>query len=790
MGTIINKTKNMKYKLPALLFGWMCTSAATGQIKVQGTVMNEKKSPIEYANIVWLSLPDSTFIQGTVSGVDGTFTLEYPGKEKGLLRVSCIGYATLYLPADAGKPISGELLLSDDTQMMQEVMVHGEPPRTRIKGGSLLTNVAGTLLEKAGTAENMLSRIPGVSNDGGTVSVFGRGTAEVYINSRKIHDLSELDRLASNEVKSVEVINNPGARYAASVKAVVRITTKRIQGDGFGFNNRTHVAYNKKWSLLDQFNFNYRTGGFDLSGTLMGSNKHDWNKKEISQQTRLNKTWQQQSNIQENEHSQQIYTMLSANYVFNPNHTAGARYSFTRLPGYDSWGSMESEVSEDNTSKEHLLSLYDSRDQQSQHSLNFYYQGNINEWKIDFNADILKRNNHSANLTHENLHYYTEDTKDERTINTLSRTNNGLYAGKLVLSHTIAGGDFSIGGEYVHTKHHNQFSNAEAILKDNDSKIREKNFSGFLEYSHSFGLLYVQAGVRYEHITSEYYKQGTKSEMQSKHYNNWFPSATVMLPLEKLQLSLSYTSDILRPSYHELRPNIVYNNRYTYESGNPLLHPQLSQNLILNAVYNDAQLTAGYRHTKNAIVMASSPYSPDNPTIALLKTINAESYDNLFASLAFSPTVGIWSPQFIGTISQQWFRADTPEGKHILDTPIVSLSWDNSLQLPCNFLVNADLSWSSTGHSENIKLLRSTWSADLSLFKSWMNSRLSCQIRIHDLFNSTRTHTIAYLGELQTLGTYLPAQSRSVSLTIRYKFNQARSKYKGTGAGETQKDRM
>ncbi|MDE5676251.1 outer membrane beta-barrel family protein [Phocaeicola sp.] len=603
-----------------------------------------------------------------------------------------------------------------------------------------------------------------------------------------MRDHTELDRLASDNIKSVEVINSPGARYAASVKAVVRITTKRIQGDGFGFSTRTNVSYNKEWGLLKQIGFNYRTGGFDLTGTLTGSDRRDWSKKDLIQQTRLDKQWRQEAYMDEKEHNQQLHSTLSANYVFSPKHAIGARYSFTRLPGYDSWGILNSDVYQDNQPEEQLASRYDSRDQQSKHLLNLYYKGQINDWEMDFNADMLQSKNRSDNHTHESIQ--TGATESTQKVNTHSEADNRLYAGKLVLSRSIAGGDFSIGGEYVRTLHQNEFNNAEAILKAANSEIRENSLSTFMEYSRNFGPLYLQAGIRFEHITSDYYEEGIKSETQSKHYNHWLPSATAMLAIGKVQLSLSYTSNILRPTYHELRPNIVYNNRYTYESGNPLLRPQLSQNLILNAIYHQIQFTAGYVHTRDAIVTASSLYAPDTPTIALLTTVNAPAYENVFASLSYSPTIRFWSPQFTASLFQQGFRADTPEGKRTLDTPLVNLSWDNSLQLPHHFLINADLSWHSTGHSENTEIVHSSWSAQLTFFKSWMNNRLSCQFRIHDLFSSTRTHTLTYLGALQTLNTYLPAQSHSVSLTVRYKFNAAKNKYKGTGAGEAQKSRM
>ena len=65
-----------------------------------------------------------------------------------------------------------------------------------------------------------------MSADEGTVNVFGSGTAEIYINGRKMRDATELDQLESDHIKRVEVVRNPGARYDATVQAVVRIYTR------------------------------------------------------------------------------------------------------------------------------------------------------------------------------------------------------------------------------------------------------------------------------------------------------------------------------------------------------------------------------------------------------------------------------------------------------------------------------------------------------------------------------------------------------------------------------------
>ena len=97
--------------------------------------------------------------------------------------------------------------------------------------------MAGSVLEKNATIERLLECIPNVSVQGDKVVIFGRGEALIYINGRKMRDKSELDRLTPDNIKDVETILNPGARYPAATKAVVRImlactlmSTKKARG--------------------------------------------------------------------------------------------------------------------------------------------------------------------------------------------------------------------------------------------------------------------------------------------------------------------------------------------------------------------------------------------------------------------------------------------------------------------------------------------------------------------------------------------------------------------------------
>lgn len=139
----------------------------------------------------------------------------------------------------------------------------------------------------------------------------------------------------------------------------------------------------------------------------------------------------------------------------------------------------------------------------------------------------------------------------------------------MIVSYPFWEGNLVFGSEYSHTSRINRYANVEGILDNDDSNIIEGIWAAFLEYNRSFGRVDVQAGIRYENVQADYYEYNKKVDEQSKVYNNVFPSLAFSFPINKVQMQLSYAADISRPSYGQLRGNITYGNRYTYESGNP-----------------------------------------------------------------------------------------------------------------------------------------------------------------------------------------------------------------------------
>ena len=183
-------------------------------VAVRGRVTDEADRPLPYSNVLLLT-PDSVFVNGCVSREDGSFLMTAEEGKAYLLKVSSVGYATVVQAAAAGNRIR----LAPDAQMLEEVTVTGRRRLIEPSAGGVKANVAGTSLARMGTAGEMLAHLPFVTSRNGSLSVLGSGTPEIYINSRKVRDMGELDRLRASEILSAEVITEPRTSALAALVA-------------------------------------------------------------------------------------------------------------------------------------------------------------------------------------------------------------------------------------------------------------------------------------------------------------------------------------------------------------------------------------------------------------------------------------------------------------------------------------------------------------------------------------------------------------------------------------------
>ena len=425
---------------------------------VKGKLVDESNHPLPYANVVLLSLSDSAFVSGTISGEDGLFKLEATSVNQ-IVKISSIGYKTVYKPTTPAN--MGIVQLVSDARMLGEVVVKANLPVTRIKNDALETNVQGTVLSKAGTAEDVLAHIPGLQKKADGFEVLGKGSPLIYyINGRKLRDIAELDQLTSEEIKSVEVVRNPGARYDATVGAVVRIRTVKRQGDGFGVSLRSSYDQSQNSDFVEQADVNYRHNGLDVFA-MVRFDKTTSLQNDILEQTAFTDTiWTQKNYQHSNTDSRSIDGRIGFNYDFNEYHSIGVRYDLSNALHTDMFTAFDSEIQADGLPYDILYStIAADAKSQPEHQLNIYYAGQIGKGELTWDADY-----YSNTYTQYTINMENSQDHEDRTVTSDNRVENQLTATKVSYTHPLWGGSISVGGEYTYTNRHDDYVNQEGYV--------------------------------------------------------------------------------------------------------------------------------------------------------------------------------------------------------------------------------------------------------------------------------------------------------------------------------------
>ena len=603
-----------------------------------------------------------------------------------------------------------------------------------------------------------------------------------------MRDRSELDRLSSDNIKSVEVISNPGARYAASTKAVIRINTKKIQGDGFGFDATTEGSYDEKKNIggYGRLNMYYRKNGLELGAYAYGASQSTPDEKDLQQMTYLDKTWNQQDKTRWKNKTETFSSRLNASYQFDDNNSMGASISFLRNPKLRTDGKTEGSVLIDEVLTETNTSGRSEFRQNSNLSSNIYYVGKVGKLGIDFNTDWFWSKGNNNNNIDEHYQEVNSDMQNQLVSSATSKYNR-LIASKMVLSYPLWGGDLSVGGEYSFTNRNTNYAIIPNTLADNvRDRIKEGMSSAFVTYSRNFGKLNMEAGLRYENVDFKYYDDGKYMADQSKNYSNWFPSFSLSMPFGDVQMQLSYAADIDRPNYWVLRSGVQYSNRYTYETGNPFLFSEISRNISYDLAYKCLTFNLTYEHVSDPIYQTVEMYK-GNATIGLMRMINGNSYNDMTTSLTLQPTLGIGHATLSPMLETRWFKLVTRAGL-FLNKPVAMFRFNNTFDTKWA-MFSVMMTYITKGYEENHYIYKPMFNTDLSVYKGFLKDTLSFQLYVNDLFGTNDSHIIGKYGKLKET-VFDEFSTSKISLTVRYKFNTTRSKYKGTGAGESQKNRM
>ena len=746
--------------------------------KVIGHIVDESGQPIEFANI---SLYNEGFINGGVSNENGDFVI--PCKAQRItLKVSYIGYKTVERNVSVGNV--GIITLQPETYMVKGVEVKGEIPQYKMTSGGMTVDVQHSILHDVGTADDLLSMLPLVKARNGKYEVLTKGEPEIYINNKKLRDPIELKQLKSADVKSVDIITAPGAKYNAEVNAVIRIKTLKTQGDGLSLMATTQTWKNNKWNNYDDLTLKYRTGGLEAFANVALDNGHYSNDQNIDQELHISKDlFNVHAELPVRSSWTQLDYQAGLSYDFNADHSIGLSFS-SQKNFYNRFSSdMEQRYLKNGAFDGDVRLLTDIREKDKPvWELNTYYIGKIGKLGIDLNATWLQRESEDNNNQQELSQEYSN-----RTITTQTKDKNTMVAGKLVLDYPVWKGVLSGGSEATSTKSQGHNLNQENIIPESDTEMKEKNIAAFAEYELQLGQWHLNAGLRFEHVSADYTSFGIRQEEPSRTYNDWFPNLSAAWQKGKWGTQLSYSKRITRPPYNMLTSMVVYDSRILYEGGNPLLRPSVRHSIDFNLTYSWLTFVTGFTRENDFFTHVGNIYD-EAKEIAIFQPDNFDHQDRVYATIVASPKLGFWQPQATLHYYQQMFDAEKYGAPKKLNKPEFSARLQSWFVIDPTAKALLDVSYTGSNHW-GFMYRGSNFMVNARLQKSFLKGQLSATLYANDIFRTAKNKVTTYYAIGQTaqdIYTY----TQCVGLTLSYNFNASSSKYRGTGAGNEEKGRL
>lgn len=788
----------MKKRIQTMAVAVMANLLLCAQVKSQkisGTILDEEGAPMEFATVVILSLPDSTLLGGGITDADGVFDLPQPSRDF-VVQVSMVGYEKKVLHSNIfSKPV--KIHLQPSTNNIEGVVVSAQLPRTELKGDAVVTNVVGSVLEHSGNALNVLASVPGMMSNNGKLEVLGRGEPTYYLNGRKITDASELRNLMSEDIKSIEVISNPGALYGGDVRCVVRIRTIKRQGDGFGYaltsQAKQHIYkchdFEPSWAVLDM---NLRSGGRDYFGKVVYWNHRNYQISDFSGSTYANGVSHAQNGaIDHLQHNSGLQYEFGTNLQLNEKHSLGAKVNYDRNVFTRTHTNFNTDVIIDDELTDQLQSESNADAPCNwQCRGNVYYDGTIGKLNVNFNADFL------------NGHFYSETETNEKSwgapveIASSNAAKTAMGAGKLVLSYPVWKGSIMAGAEETFVSSGQEYNITLNNIPAADATLKENTIAGFAQYSMSFSSTQISAGLRFEHVDLDYTDHLVSANSLERHQNNWFPSLNFSAIAGAVKFLVAVTGKTISPDYHMLSNEIMYDTHFIYQSGDPKLHNEKRRTLSVSANYKWLTLSGDYERTDNLFVQWASPFNDEGSV--LIKYANLDEPSKILSFYVnASPTVKMWQPRLIVGMRKQMLELTVDDSRVVEGQRDVSLSKclflvkaSSAIKLPRQWTINADYQFTSPMAKDIYIVKNVLQNLELSVRKSMLkNDALTINLTWTDVLNRQSPQL------KMDYGSYVIEQTNdnrqpSVMLRASYRFNSTTSKYKGTGAGQNAKSRL
>ena len=743
-----------------------------------GTIIDEKDQPVGYANVAILNPADSALLGGGVSNESGYFAIPYE-QEKVLARISYVGYKTIYKQCDNAE--LGIIRMQPETITLKGVTVKGQRLIYTATDRGLQVSIQGTPLEQFGSVTDMLTHLPLIMSNG---EVAGHGKPEIYINNKKVRNEDELNRLRADEILSAEIITNPGVEYSAEITSVIRLKTIRKTGEGWSGNYSAAYRQGKEYYANGNAALNYRTrNGMDFFARGFLTSNNQVINATANDQLLASSRWDFKKETTFLNRYNYYFADLGWNWEISKKHSLGLTYTANNYIT-DATGSIEAdeEVWRDGQFKEaETNKTVTSLKPRMEHAVNAYYVGEIGKWKLDFSADYYGGHSESD---------MEGGTVGEKGVSSNTLTKNNLLAEKLVVTTPIPTGSLTFGEEVASVDRVSDFTQS-GFSADNSIHQQTTTWSLFVNYALQVKKFSLNAGLRWQNEHNDYETNGSKDADQSPDYHVLIPRLSLTYRTEQWTHTFSYQCFRHNPAYSTLSTAINYRSKYEYQTGNPYLRPTTTHYVSWTTNYRWVHAELYYQYVKNLNHSFQVAYDDtSHPGVILDDRRNVPKCQNYGLEINVTPKIGIWLMNYTASFFFNNRDLEAIGITHKWNGLGTYFNLDNTLSLPHNWLLNIGMELTPY-NEQGCSQTKTTGGINFRLSRQFLKDKsLSIAVLANDIFHTRYIEMTAYGGINVRTQFKEYRDARRIGIDLSWKFNATKSRYKGSHAGQSERNRL
>ncbi|MET3038314.1 TonB-dependent receptor [Chryseobacterium sp. NRRL B-14859] len=753
------------------------------QKKIEGTVMNAQK---EKLSLVSVEIYDSQnkLIKTVTTDENGNFILENVPENSVKLVVSDLEYPRFEKSLDVEKQNEPLLIiLKKEVQDIQEVVMTKQKPLVKRKIDRLEFNVENSNITSLNVWE-ILKKTPGVTVNNDVLAIKGSTGILVTINDKKVmltgDELKDfLENIQGDELKSVEVITNPPAKYEASGSAVLNIVMKKNKIEGYRgvlSSKYTQTQYAKGSAGISQYykknglsvmgSYNLGTGTYYREGTDYVHYVEDQTRW-ISTMNRKDRARSQNSLNVNIEYELDSLTNLSLNYsgYFSPK-----TYGLYNVPTliYNNQDLVES----------NYTTMNDHHSRSTNNTLSFQADRKLNKKSQLTWTNYFAGNNSQK---YQNVLTYLNFANQSPGVNNFLTNNKNdiqLYSTQLDYQWKNDKWEVESGSKYSFVKTSSQLDfsdneNGQLQFRPDKSNIfdyKEHNFALYSSLAYNPGKWNFKAGLRAEKTDLE----GVVSEPYEVNKNNYwklFPTLYVQYTTDNNhQFGLSYGMRISRPSYSWLNPAKSYYNLFSYFQGDPKLKATIIHNLDFTYTWKEWNVDLYYR--KEIYPSMEISFQEPNTNSLIYHYTNIEKGQayglSLYKNFRFKPWWSLSLSENLEHNENYFIGIDNILYKNKV--------WNWVSDVSTTFTLNKNADWKlEIGHRYNSPSIQGTFrissssSAYLTMNRKFFSKKLEASLMFNDIFKTSGEKiSTKYANQDNYFLDYRDTQSLIISLKYNF----------------------